>query len=406
MVSASVSPRPPSPPVQATVIQVGASGSCKKSTVGGNAPDSNPRCDDIEQLGGTSCEKFDNQIARSSSEQHARSSTGTPTGTRISAHQEHMSRKSAGASRSYCLAHTLSSASDASILRKKVDAAVVRSSVKAIDHFGEKDPLPKSVVGGVSTILAVLLFVGFVVYRVISFTLEPNDMIITARWTIVDGPVTPGPLYPMLVECLAEQGCSVALRYSGESTFSSACVSASAQVPNPGSILLAGGLVQLVKSEVVLALVCYTDDPRDGLISWHNGTSPFGIAIESVAPINGVVTRVRVPVHEGRGLFKLVNTTDYTYPAGDIGRARAEWYPTLLGVDVLDDSVAADHTSLSFIDSQWTQVEIHPTPFMNLLGELGGAWTVCLALVAVCYFLIMKGYRGDLCTSMKEIFFP
>ncbi|KAL1526575.1 hypothetical protein AB1Y20_015282 [Prymnesium parvum] len=351
MVSASVSPRPPSPPVQATVIQVGAVGSCKKSTVGEDAPYSIPRCDDIEQL------KFDNQIARSSSEQHARSSTGTPTGTRISAHHEHMSRKSAGASRSYCLAHTLSSASDASILRKKVDATVVRSSVKAIDHFGEKDPLPKSVVGGVSTILAVLLFVGFVVYRVISFTLEPNDMIITARWTIVDGPVTPGPLYPMLVECLAEQGCSVALRYSGESTFSSACVSASAQVPNPGSILLAGGLVQLVKSEVVLALVCYTDDPRDGLISWHNGTSPFGIAIESVAPINGVVTRVRVPVHEGRTLFKLVNTTDYTYPAGDI-------------------------------------------------GELGGAWTVCLALVAVFYFLIMKGYRGDLCTSMKEIFFP
>lgn len=150
MVSASVSPRPPSPPVQATVIQVGASGSCKKSTVGGNAPDSNPRCDDIEQLRGTSCEKFDNQIARSSSEQHARSSTGTPTGTRISAHQEHMSRKSADASRSYCLAHTLSSASDASILRKKVDATVVRSSVKAIDHFGEKDPLPKSVVKGVS----------------------------------------------------------------------------------------------------------------------------------------------------------------------------------------------------------------------------------------------------------------
>jgi len=276
-------------------------------------------------------------------------------------------------------------------VRQSVNPKVVRKSVLAIDYFGEKDALPKSVIGGIASLITFLLFSAYVIHQVYAFTSEPDAIGATARWTIVDGPVMPGPLYPMRVECLADGGCEVSLQYLGQSTFSANCVAASKQVPSPGAILLGGATVRLQKAEVVNALVCFSDDPRDGLISWHNGSSPFGIAVESVAPVNGVVSKVHVPIHAGRVMFKLVNTTDYTFPKGAVGHSRAEWYPSLIGTDTRDGK--ADYKTISSLDAQWSQVEIHPASWLNFFGELGGAWTVCLALGAIFYYFAMNTKR-------------
>ena len=144
--------------------------------------------------------------------------------------------------------------------------------------------------------------------RIDAFVNSPSNVAAIAKWTIVDGPVKPGPMYPMVIECLAAQ-CDVALTYAGNTAFSQACISASAQVPDAGSLLLVGGRVRLALGETVHALVCYTDDPRDGLFSYHNGSSPYGIGIESTAPIGDVVMTIAIPLHAGRTLLKLVNTT-------------------------------------------------------------------------------------------------
>ena len=248
--------------------------------------------------------------------------------------------------------------------------------------------------------MAFVVFLSYSLLRIRDFSNKPNDVVVTPRWTIVNGPVLPGPLYPMNIECLAAEGCIVALRYAGNTAFSSACVTASAQVVSPGSILLVGGQVNLAQGEEVQALVCYTDDPRDGIFSWHNGSSPFGIPVESVAPIFGDVTRVKIPLHAGRTLFKLVNTTDHTYPSGNIGHARAEWYPTLLGTGLIDTYPAHDHAAQGFIDSQWTEVSIHEPNVLALAGELGGAWTLSLGVVAIIYFATHHAKDGALETCL------
>lgn len=182
-----------------------------------------------------------------------------------------------------------------------------------IDRYGAPDATPKSVLGGLATVLAALLFATYCAYRVVDHLEAPSDVVPTARWTIVDGPLLPGPLYPMLVECLAPGGCDVGLRYAAETAFSASCVAASA-LHSATSALIAGRRARLATGDTCVALECYSDDPRDGFFAFHNGSGAFGVAIESVAPIAGVVTRVRVPLHAGRTLLTLVNTTDLTYP--------------------------------------------------------------------------------------------
>jgi hypothetical protein len=77
-----------------------------------------------------------------------------------------------------------------------------------------------------------------------------------------------------------------------------------------------------------------------------------------------------------------------------MGGARAEWYPTLLGTELIETYAAHDHAAQAFIDSQWTSVQIHKPGYLTLAGELGGAWTLCVSLVAIAYYSATKAKDG------------
>ena len=95
--------------------------------------------------------------------------------------------------------------------------------------------------------------------------------------------------------------------------------------------------------QTITVLACYTDDPTDGVYALHNGTNKFGVAVETIAPVQGVVTQVDMPVHPGRTLLKLVNTTNHTYAKGAFGHVRPEWYPSLLSTDLVGRRSNADY---------------------------------------------------------------
>jgi hypothetical protein len=261
--------------------------------------------------------------------------------------------------------------------------------VRIIDQIGEEeeDPTPKSYTGALFSFCALTALVVYAILAIHTFQRSPFPLDITAKWTSVDGPVQPGPLYPMSVKCLAADGCQVGIFYSSRTPFSTACATNTAQVFGSSA---SGARIAMAAENVLTFHVCYSDDPTDGLFAWYNGTSPFGIAVESVAPINGVVTAVMVPVHEGRTLMKLVNTTNHTYAFGAFGYARAEWYPTLLSPQPLAIAPDAMHSAQAFIDAQWTEVLVYDRDAWDLLSTIGGAWTVMIGIAAICHVFFLS----------------
>lgn len=255
--------------------------------------------------------------------------------------------------------------------------------VRNIDQIGQ-DITPKSLSGAIFSTVAVAALAAYSVVAVTIFYDKPLPLQITAKWTIVDGPVQPGPLYPMKVKCLVGSGCTVGLFYSSRTPFSKNCATQTSA--NFGASAY-NSRNTMAADDIVTFYACYSDDPADGLFAWYDGASPFGIAIESVAPISGKVTSVFVPVHAGRTLMKLVNTTNATYPVGAFGHARAEWYPTLLSPEPLQDSVTAGSTttfsSQSFIDAQWTEVLVFDRDPWSFVSTMGGAWTIMIGAAAV-----------------------
>ena len=255
--------------------------------------------------------------------------------------------------------------------------------VRLVDRIGEDEGEPKSYLGAVFSFVATCLLVIYTFFAIRSFIESPFPLQITAKWTIVDGPVQPGPLYPMTVECLATTSCEIGVFYSGTTTFSANCVTSAAAF---GAVPSVGTRLRLPAGEAVVFHVCYSDDPTDGLYAWYNGSSPFGIAVESVAPIGGNAPQaVRVPVHSGRTLMKLVNTTNATYPLGSPGHARAEWYPTLLSPQPLVNDPTAVYTAQTFIDSQWTEVLVFDRDAWEFVSTIGGAWTIMIGAAALTH---------------------
>mmetsp|Transcript_28939 Transcript_28939/g.74384 ORF Transcript_28939/g.74384 Transcript_28939/m.74384 type:complete len:323 (+) Transcript_28939:98-1066(+) len=254
--------------------------------------------------------------------------------------------------------------------------------IRWVDRIGEDEGEPKSYLGAILSAVATVLLAIYTYFAITNFTDSPFPLQITAKWTIVDGPVQPGPLYPMTVECLAPS-CEIGVFYTGSTAFSANCNSSMAIFNAAPSV---GSRLRLLAGEAVVMHVCYSDDPSDGLYAWYNGSSPFGIGVESVAPIRGSAPQaVRVPVHSGRTLLKLVNTTNATYPVGSLGHAQAEWYPTLLSPQPLVSDPVSVYSSQTFIDSQWTEVLVFDRDGWTLLSTVGGAWTLIIGAAALTH---------------------
>lgn len=293
---------------------------------------------------------------------------------------------------------------------KAVPSKAPPALIQSVDFIGvdARATRPKSYSGAVATLVALSALMVYSVVAFTNFAKEPLPIQITAKWTIADGPVKPGPLYPMKVECLATGGCELGMFYSGRTTFSANCVSASAAFVSatrssrrsacatlsscaPQTVPV-GERFRVESGDVLVFHICFSDDPADGLFAWYNGTSPFGIAIESVAAIGGgPPSAVRVPVHVGRTLLKLVNTTDETFKPSTLGHARAEWYPTLLSPQPLQAPTGALQSSQAFMDAGWTEVFIFNRDWVGFVSTIGGAWTLMMAGAAIGHGMFWKG---------------
>ena len=86
--------------------------------------------------------------------------------------------------------------------------------VRGIDMLGDGELKPKTVGGALATLCAFLALLIYSLVRINEFKNSPLPMETVARCTIADGPVLPGPLFPMTVLCIAPSGCSLELVYS------------------------------------------------------------------------------------------------------------------------------------------------------------------------------------------------
>lgn len=278
--------------------------------------------------------------------------------------------------------------------------------LEQLDQIGDGDPAPKTVQGFLLTFAAMALLIAYTVIESLKFRDAPFPKSAELKWTVVDGPiggVGNGPLFPMNIVCQAASGCLLALSYSGQRGSSANCRAATAAA---GAPLQHGQIVSLLNGEAVTTFACYTDNPEDGLFAYHNGTSPFGVGVTSIGFVAGDPVALDVPIRAGRTLFNLVNTTNHTTVG--FGYVRYEWYPSLLGVTLVDTSVAELHNVTSqyatqlFIDAQWTSVEVDQKDLLQFISTVGGTWTLLLTVGALTLYFYQKSVELYTSPSAKR----
>jgi hypothetical protein len=136
----------------------------------------------------------------------------------------------------------------------------------------------------------------------------------------------------------------------------------------------------------------------------HNGTDPFGIAIESV--VEDPLMLLLNNIHAGLGGIQFVHTRNETRASG-AGRARDEWFATFLSASTFPAPAclgAAGHVTQLTLAPSWTHVRVtNPQSLVELWGELGGAWGLILEVASAAVLACIVARRvGDLCKAPRQ----
>jgi len=181
---------------------------------------------------------------------------------------------------------------------------------------------------------------------------------------------------------MASSGCAFRYHYSGGSTRSRRCRDSLAAA----SKLAAGSCGSVAVGEKLPgALLCYSDLPADGLYVAANG-SGFAVSVTNTLVMDGEAMQGVVPMHSGRNMIKVVETSNLTVAEGGLGRLRLEFFATLLSPSVLAGSTTSVHSSCTAfaaanvtthmsLDSSWVSITVAPAwkTAYEVFGEVGGA---------------------------------
>lgn len=285
---------------------------------------------------------------------------------------------------------------------KKV-AKPVGTVARKIDRWGEKQKHhPKTVFGGVWTLIFSALLIFYSVRLYITCREEPPKTEVRIGWSYARGP------YPLPLVCYVDL-CLVSANFEAEATgMSSKCVG---KLPASQR----GQCIQLRKGERVVIRNCFSQLLRQGVHvhfagvpAWHELKPPvglnnvsvgklFGVAVDSdMEGMNGIgIMSVLTPLRTGVSQLKYVETKNQTLPAGDPGSLRHEWFSTHVASDMLGAEFANDpcsrniaagafknstgaHTvykSVFKMDADFTEIGVTKPKFLwlSFAGEVGGA---------------------------------
>ena len=269
--------------------------------------------------------------------------------------------------------------------------AATYTLLKRIDRIHPETPAP-SPQGGMITLVLLTWMAIFLVFLIYDWATAPLPSESTNLWTSM--PPWPagqeGQLFNMEVACAAENGfCVAAVRYSG-SLRGCAAALGYADGSCDARVFASGSTAQLP--------ICYSDVVDDGVYvspgTKVRGVMATGGGTDGLSPMP-----FAVPVHPGRTLLRLVNTTNHTFPVGSVGHSRVEWFPLFLGASatvpaeclssvhaVGHGSTFSDVTQL-IIDAEWTRIEVTSRTLLLLWGNVGGAWASSLEVAGIAFLL-------------------
>ena len=269
--------------------------------------------------------------------------------------------------------------------------AATYTLLKRIDRIHPETPAP-SPQGGMITLVLLTWMAIFLVVLIHDWATAPLPSESTNLWTSM--PPWPagqeGQLFNMEVDCVAKNGiCVAAVRYSG-SLRGCAAALGYADGSCDARVFASGSTAQLP--------ICYSDVVDDGVYvspgTKVRGVMATGGGTDGLSPMP-----FAVPVHPGRTLLRLVNTTNHTFPVGSVGHSRVEWFPLFLGASatvpaeclssvhaVGHGSTFSDVTQL-IIDAEWTRIEVTSRTLLLLWGNVGGAWASSLEVAGIAFLL-------------------
>lgn len=266
--------------------------------------------------------------------------------------------------------------------------------LKRVDRINPEghDPSPQ---GGTITLALLFWMAFFLVFIIHDWATAPLPSESTPLWTSM--PPWPegqeGQLFTMELACGAVDGfCVAAVRYSGDLR---GCAAALGYAEGScDTKIFASGATALLP-------LCYSDVVNDGVYvspgTKVRGTMATGGGTDGLSPMP-----FAVPVHPGRTLLRLVNTTNHTLPVGSVGHSRVEWFPLFLGAfatvpDECVSSVNATGHGSTFsgtggptqliVDAEWTRIEVTPRTLLVLWGNVGGAWASSLEAAGFLFLL-------------------
>lgn len=275
--------------------------------------------------------------------------------------------------------------------------------IAVIDQWGEAEPLPKSVHGGMLTMVFLGLMLAYTVYLYIVYRDRPNVAQTSFHWSQYEGP------YPMHLTCRAEH-CFVSMTFGATPAGGAACVQA---IP-PEQL---NQCIRLQPGDHIVVQMCYTGFPGQGLLlrfggapAWNNADKlgledvamqqMHGFSITSSVPGDSKrnVIYAETPLSSGSTLLSYVQTTNETLEEGEEGNKRHEWF-ALQTTDVvppsrvLHDACGADNASQVVALRMAPDFIKHkvspPEEFVwAWFGEIGGASEICgVGLFAVLFVL-------------------
>ena len=155
----------------------------------------------------------------------------------------------------------------------------VSRKVLAMDLTGSASfPLPErtSYLGALLTVVAVGLWLTYIVALTLAWAKNPPRSTSDIRWSSNHGPSEGSagpPSFPIELVCSAAEGCGIALHYSGQTPLSAKCA---ASVANQGCVTAAYG-------ERLRTALCYSDQPEDGIYAFHTASANASLGLLGVS---------------------------------------------------------------------------------------------------------------------------
>lgn len=261
----------------------------------------------------------------------------------------------------------------------------IRGLLKFVDRYGQPEQHPKSVRGGLMTLLWIGAVIAYTAFSVIAYMDAPPVEVATIKWSVWDGP------FPITFTCYSEQ-CWVSQRY-----VTSACSTTTSASHTGVCLLLAAG-------ESITLDTCYSQFITDGVRVHFGGAPAWGkdasqYSLDAAAQLQyGMVVRSEMrgmsdaspialtgmPIKSGAHLQEYVVTHNETAAQG--GQVRHEWFLIELEdtaeisyfaedpcIPILPQSMNTRHAAL-VMSPRYTDVMVTKPSFMlAVLGEVGGA---------------------------------